>query len=71
MGDRNRQFAQECVRRIAEQSLQVAVLKGDSDGIDGHSPEAGAVSDEKTLASASIGIRSADGSRHLRPLSDV
>jgi hypothetical protein len=40
------------VRRIAEQGLKVAVLSGGSDGIHGHSPEAGAVSDEMTLARA-------------------
>jgi glycerate 2-kinase len=41
MGDRNQQFALECVRRIAEQGLKVAALSGGSDGIDGHSPEGG------------------------------
>ncbi|QHN02252.1 DUF4147 domain-containing protein [Granulicella sp. WH15] len=56
-GGRNQQFVLECARIIAEEKLSITVLSAGSDGIDGHSPAAGAVADETTWARAiALGI---------------
>lgn len=47
-GGRNQQFALYCARALAERSLPFTVLSAGSDGIDGHSPAAGAVADATT-----------------------
>ena len=46
-GGRNQQFALECARKIAGES--VTVLSAGSDGIDGNSPATGAIADGTTL----------------------
>jgi hydroxypyruvate reductase len=52
VGGRNQQFVLECSRLINERNLKATVLSGGSDGVDGNSPAAGAVSDETTMARA-------------------
>jgi len=44
-GGRNQQFALHCARELAVRRLDFTVLSAGSDGIDGHSPAAGAVVD--------------------------
>jgi hydroxypyruvate reductase len=45
VGGRNQQFVLECARILSQENLQVTVLSGGSDGVDGNSPAAGAVCD--------------------------
>jgi len=54
VGGRNQQFTLECSRLIAERKLEVTVLSGGSDGVDGNSPAAGAVGDETTAVRAAV-----------------
>lgn len=48
-GGRNQQFALYGLTRLTAQDKSVAILSGGSDGIDGNSPAAGAVADERLL----------------------
>jgi glycerate 2-kinase len=51
-GGRNQHFVLECARRIAAGNNAITVLSAGSDGIDGNSPAAGAVADERTVRRA-------------------
>ncbi len=53
MGGRNQQFVLECALRLAG-GAPATVLSGGSDGVDGNSPAAGAVCDEKTVDRANL-----------------
>ncbi|MBV9342716.1 MAG: DUF4147 domain-containing protein [Acidobacteria bacterium] len=61
-GGRNQQFALYCARKIAGE--EISVLSAGSDGIDGNSPAAGAISDGSTIARATA--RGLDAAAHLR-----
>ena len=62
VGGRNSAFVLACVERIA--GKKIAVLSVGTDGIDGNSPEAGAVADGETLARAqAVGLDPADAFR--------
>jgi len=52
VGGRNQHFVLECARRIAAGNHAITVLSAGSDGIDGNSPAAGAVADERTVRRA-------------------
>jgi glycerate 2-kinase len=78
IGGRNQQFALACARRIAETGQRVTVLSAGSDGIDGNSGAAGAVSDETTLARAQalgldvdLALGEFDSNRVFRELGDT
>ena len=47
-GGRNQQFALYCAGELARRALPLTLLSAGSDGIDGHSPAAGAVADRTT-----------------------
>lgn len=49
VGGRNQQFALYGLTRLTPEDKSVAILSGGSDGIDGNSPAAGAVADERLL----------------------
>lgn len=49
-GGRNQQFALYCAEKIAGQSI--TILSAGTDGIDGHSPAAGAIADGTTVSRA-------------------
>jgi hydroxypyruvate reductase len=51
-GGRNQQFALWCAKELSKGPDQMAVLSAGSDGIDGHSPAAGAVADWTTCERA-------------------
>jgi len=51
LGGRNSAFVLACVREIARK--RIVVLSAGTDGVDGNSPAAGAVADDKTLSRAS------------------
>lgn len=53
-GGRNQHFALECALRLAERDDDSVVLSAGSDGIDGHSPAAGAVVDRHTCHRATL-----------------
>ena len=62
VGGRNQQFALACAEKIAGENI--IVLSGGTDGVDGNSPAAGAVTDGTTLARANaLGLNAAD---HLK-----
>src|SRR5207302_7202301 len=50
VGGRNQQFALACTERIADENI--TVLSAGTDGVDGNSPAAGAITDGTTLARA-------------------
>jgi len=50
IGGRNQQFALACAERIADENI--TVLSAGTDGVDGNSPAAGAITDGTTLARA-------------------
>jgi glycerate 2-kinase len=52
-GGRNQQFALYCAGELARRGLSFTILSAGSDGIDGHSPAAGAVVDQATWPRAS------------------
>jgi glycerate 2-kinase len=62
IGGRNQQFALYCAEKIAGENI--CVLSAGSDGIDGNSPVAGAITDGTTLERATA--RGLDASTHLR-----
>lgn len=61
MGGRNQAFVLWVARKLAERGMRAAVLSAGTDGIDGNSPAAGSVADEKTVPRArALGLDPAD-----------
>jgi glycerate 2-kinase len=58
IGGRNQQFALECAKRIAGETI--TVLSAGTDGVDGNSTAAGAIADGTTMARASAAGLDAD-----------
>ena len=78
MGGRNQAFALWAARKIAEQGMRATVLSAGTDGIDGNSPAAGAIADERTVGRAlALGMdpadfeRRSDSYRFFRALGDL
>lgn len=61
MGGRNQAFVLWTARKLAHLNLRATVFSAGTDGIDGNSPAAGAVADERTLVRAdALGLHAAD-----------
>ena len=61
MGGRNQAFVLWAARKLAQRDLRATVLSAGTDGIDGNSPAAGALADEKTVGRAeALGLVAAD-----------
>lgn len=78
MGGRNQAFVLWVARKLAERGMRATVLSAGTDGIDGNSPAAGAIADERTVARArAMGMdpadfeRRSDSYRFFRRLDDL
>jgi hydroxypyruvate reductase len=78
MGGRNQAFVLWAARKLADRGVRATVLSAGTDGIDGNSPAAGAVADEKTVPRArALGLdaaafeRRSDSYRFFKCLDDL
>ncbi len=78
MGGRNQAFVLWAARKIAERGMRATVLSAGTDGIDGNSPAAGAVADERSVSRAeALGLdpaefeRRSDSYRFFERLDDL
>ncbi len=61
VGGRNQAFVLWAARKLAHRDMRATVLSAGTDGIDGNSPAAGAVADERTVArSEALGLIAAE-----------